>query len=237
MKPFILHKKAKSGFTLIEMLMCMTMLALIMLPFALAMGSSSQASRQAYLQSTRTILLNSLKNEARPTDPSFVTNFTDGSMQTGVTDSGTTIGYRRAVDATTSGATNAIKRTALYYLYTNTTDASSSPRYKTTVVYYPKVFRMHFGNATDVIDTLNRYWYSDNNGDILYSGSNKVPGWASVKANQTIASDILNTTGNDDQIYQSETYFGSGSYSMDVDNGPYTVKVLWCASGVKIIAA
>jgi prepilin-type N-terminal cleavage/methylation domain-containing protein len=227
--PFIrVKRQVESGFTLIEVLLCLTMLALIMLPFTLAMNSTGNATRLAYQQSTRTILLNSLKNETTPSDPFYKSTFTDGSMQTGISDAGQTLGYRRVVDATTSGATNAMKRTTLFYLYTNTTDASSAARYRATAVSYPKVFRMHFGNNTAVIDTLNRYWYPDNVGDTLYDAINKVPGWGSAKTSSNSASDILNTSGNDDQLYQNEVAVTSGTFNMDVENGDYTVKVLWC---------
>lgn len=218
------YRQAESGFTLVEALMCLTMLALIMLPFTLAVSSSAQASRSAYLQSTRTIMLNSLKNETRPTDPEYVSNFTDSSMNTSITDSGATMGYRRAVDATTSGATNAMKRTSLFYLYTNSTDASSAARYKTTVVSYPKAIRMHFGTSTGFIDTLGRYWWGNN---ANYNSGNKIPGLVTVGGYfDYSASDILNTSGNDDMIYEPERL--NSSYAADVENGAYTVKLFMC---------
>jgi prepilin-type N-terminal cleavage/methylation domain-containing protein len=82
LKPVRFHQTAQGGFSLIEVLMCLTMLALIMLPFTILMTQTGQVTRGAYFQSTRTILLNSLKSELSPSDPSFATTFTDGSMNT-----------------------------------------------------------------------------------------------------------------------------------------------------------
>jgi len=222
-------RRAISGFSLLEVLMCLTMLTLMMLPLTIALGSSSQSARGAYVQSTRSILLNSLKNETTPTSPTYVSNFTDSSDVTTVTDNGQAIPYRRIVNTTTSGATNAIKRTTLFYIYTNATDASSAARYRSTLIAYPKVYRMRFGDTPGVIDTLNRYWFSDNAAQLVYDGTNKVPGWTVANWTSNFwGNDILNTTGNDDYIFQAETGGTSVNYSMDVENGSYTVKLYFC---------
>jgi len=221
--------RAISGFSLLEVLMCLTMLTLIMLPLTIALGSGSQSARGAYLQSTRSILLNSLKSETMPTSPTYVSNFTDAADVTSVTDNGQVMPYRRVVDTTTSGATNAMKRTTLFYIYTNASDASNAARYRSTLISYPKVFRMRFGDTPGVIDTLNRYWFPDNAAQLVYNSANKVPGW--TVANWTsiyVGSDILNTSGNDDYIFQAETGGSPLNYSMDVENGSYTVKLYFC---------
>jgi len=230
-------RRAASGFTLVEVLMCLTMLALIMLPFTLTMNSAGQSSKAAYLQSTRTILMNSLRAETTPLQPTYAANFTDGSMQTGVTDSGQTIAYRRVVDITNSPnsvpATTAMKRTTHIYLYTNSTDANNAPRYKTSVVSYPKVFRMRFGDTTDVIDEEGRYWFSDAGAQRVYDGTNKVPGWSATNwTSPHPGSDIINTAGRDDYLYQQETGGSPLNFAMDVEGSastpvPYTVKILF----------
>lgn len=225
----IVQMERPSGFSLIEVLMCITLVALLMLPFTMVMGSTAQSARLAYIQSTRAILLNSLKSETIPGSPNYVTNFTISSMNTSISDSGQIIPFMRVVDATTSGATNALKRTTLFYLYNNSTDATSSARYRTTVVDYPKVYRMRFGNSVDVIDSLNRYWYNDNAGNLLYSGTNMVPGWTGTHWTSNYwSNDILNTSGNDEYIFQTETGGGTLDYSLDVENGAYTVKIYFC---------
>lgn len=209
--------------------MCLTMMALIMLPFTMAMGSGAQSARGTYLQSTRSILLNSLKSETTPSDPNYATNFTDGAMVTTVSDTGQTIPFRRAVDTTTSGATYAMKRTTLFYMYTNTSDASSAARYRTTLISYPKVYRMRFGDSPGVIDNLNRYWYSDSAAGLVYNSTNKVPGWTTTHwTSPHPGSAILNTTGNDDYIFQQETGSSSETFQMDAEPGNYTVKLYFC---------
>lgn len=218
-------RPVKTGFTLIEMLLCLTMLALIMLPFTAVMSTTANASRGAYLQSTRTLMLNSLKGETTPTDPNYVSNFTDGSMNTSISDTGQTMPFRRSVDATTTNATNSFKRTTLFYLYKNTTDASSAPYYKATVINYPKVLRMHFGTSPGIIDTLGRYWYSDSASQLLYDATHKVPGWTATHSTSNNSNDILNTAGNDDKIYEPEVDGSNISYNVDVENGAYTVKI------------
>lgn len=225
-EPLMRRHKAQGGFSLIEVLMCLTMMALIMLPFTILMTQTGQVTRGAYLQSTRTILLNSLKSELSPGDPSFATTFTDGSMNTTVTDTGQTMPYMRVVDTTTAGATNSLKRTTLFYLYTNSSDATSAPRYKTDMVQYPKVFRIRFGLSTGVIDADNRYWYGDGT---LYNSANKIPGQlASYSTSNYSGNDILNTSNNDDLIYQPERTVGTDNFYADVANGAYTVKIYMC---------
>lgn len=220
----IASRKQQSGFTLLEVLLCLTMLALIMLPFTTTMVSVASSARGAYLQSTRTIMLNSLRNETTPTDPNYVSNFTDSSMNTSISDTGQTMPFRRSVDATTTNATNSLKRTTLFYLYTNSTDTSSAPRYKTTVINYPKSIRIHFAGSGGIIDTLNRYWYMDSS---LYNSTNKIPGQVSSYATTNYGlNNILNTSGNDDYLYQAERTTGTDNFSADVENGAYTVKIL-----------
>lgn len=224
-----LKQRGVSGFSLLEVLMCLTMVTLLLLPLTIALGSGAQSARGAYMQSTRSILLNSLKNETTPTSPTYVANFTDGADVTTVTDSGQVMPYRRIVNTTTAGATYAMKRTTLFYIYTNATDASNAARYRTNLISYPKVFRMRFGDTPGVIDTLSRYWFSDNAGNLTYDGTNKVPGWTATHSTSNYwFSDILNTTGNDDYIFQAEAYGPTLNYSMDVENGSYTVKLYFC---------
>jgi hypothetical protein len=126
-----------------------------------------------------------------------------------------------------------MKRTSLFYIYTNSTDASSAARYRSTVIAYPKVFRMRFGNTPSVIDSLNRYWFSDTAGNRVYDGTNKVPGWSTTHWTSNFSgSNILNTAGNDDALFQTETGGTSLNYAMDVENGNYTVKLYFCETNV-----
>src|SRR6478609_9051608 len=218
---------AAPGISIIEILLCFAKLGLIMVPFVMTLGTTTQAARGLYIQSTQSILMNSLKAEISPASPTYVSDFTDNSTNS-LTDMGQTLGYRRVVNATTANATNSMKRTTLFYLYTNATDASNSPRYKSSLISYPKIFRMRFGDTRDVIDSLNRYWYSDENGSLVYSSTNEVPGWDVSYPVTYTSNDIVNTTGNNDKLFQGETDAGTLNYAMDVENGFYTVKIFFC---------
>lgn len=212
----------QSGFSLIEVLMIITMLSAIVIPYTLIMTQTSQISRGAYIQSTRSILLGSLKDEINPDEPNFVSRFTDSSMNTGVSESGQSIPYRRVVDSTNSGASTSMKRTTHFYLYNNATDASNAPRYKTTVIQYAKVLRYRFGNTNSLIDNNGRYWFGDY---YLYSAANEIAGMTSSYSSTTVSDDIINTTGSDDDLYQNYRYAPTINFSADVENGTYTVKL------------
>lgn len=216
-----LSRRVASGFSLVEVLMCIAMLAMITLPFALMTTQTGQMARAGYMQSTRTILMNSLKSELANGDPNFVANYTDGSMNTGVIDSGQTMPYRVAVDNTTVGATTSMKRTTHFYIYTDATDATNAPRYTSTYVQAPKVMRLRMASG-DIIDNLNRYWWGDNN---LYNSGNKIPGKLGAYTVNASGADIPNTTGNDDALFQSNKYANPFNFSADVENGAYTVKL------------
>lgn len=214
-------KKAENGFFLLEVLMSITMLALIILPFTLMTTQSGQVARLSYIQSTRTILLNSLKNELAPGDPNFVANYTDGSMNTGVTDSGQVVPSQVVADTTTAGATTSMKRSTHFYLYNNSTDATNAPRYSSTVVQYPKVIRQRM-ESSGLIDTVNQYWWPDST---LYSNGNKIPGKLAAYSGSGTGSDITNTSGTDDALFQAIKYANPFNFSADVENGAYTVKL------------
>ena len=216
------NPNAQAGFSLVEVLLIISMLSAIIIPFTLIMTQTAQTSRGGYLQSTRSILLNSLKDEIDPDEPNFVSRFTDSSMNTSVSESGQTIPYMRVVDATNSGATTSMKRTTDFYLYNNSTDATSSPRYKTTLIQYAKVLRYRFGNTNSSIDNCGRYWFGDY---YLYDATNKIAGLAASYSAGSTVSDIINTTGNDDSIFQYNRYANPLNFSADVENGAYTVKL------------
>jgi prepilin-type N-terminal cleavage/methylation domain-containing protein len=213
--------RASRGFSLVEVLMCIAMLAMITLPFVLMTTQTGQLARAGYMQSTRTILMNSLKSELANGDPNFIANYTDGSMNTGVIDSGQTMPYRVAVDNTTVGATTSMKRTTHFYIYTDATDATNAPRYTSTYVQAPKVIRQRM-TSSGLIDNLNRYWWGDSN---LYSSGSKIPGKLAAYTGNVTASDALNATGNDDALFQSYKYANPLNFSADVENGAYTVKL------------
>jgi Tfp pilus assembly protein PilV len=235
MSPSIItFSQGNRGFSLLEAMLCMTMLSLLMLPLALTLGMTGNNSQQGYLQSSRNILTNSLKAEDAPTNPDFMTTFKDSSMNTSMQDTGTTLPYRRMPD---TSASDVFKRTTYYYFYTNSADASSAARYRAMSVSYPRVFRMRFGSANGLTDTVHRYWFSDNAAAKLYDGTNNVPGWTATHTAANFSSnDILNTVGNDDLLFQADSDDTTENFSMDVPNGYYTIKVYWCETTAAVNA-
>jgi Tfp pilus assembly protein PilV len=211
-----------TGFSLIEVLLIIAMLSLMMIPFTLIMTQTAQMSRGGYLQSSRSLLLNSLKDELSPDDPNFVNRFTDSSMNTSVSESGQFLPYMRVVDITNSGATVSMKRTTHFYLYNNSTDATGSPRYKSTTIQNATALRFRFGNTDAVIDNNGRYWFGDS---YLYDATHKIPGLTSSYTVLNTNSDILNTTGLDDSLFQYNRYNSPLNFSADLENGAYTVKL------------
>lgn len=219
----LIQYKCSKGFSLVEVLLIISMLSLIMVPYTLVMSQTAQGSRGTYLQSTRSILLNSLLDEMNPERTTYYSRFNDSSMNTAISESGQTIPFMRKVDITNSGATTALKRTVNFYLYNNSTDANTAYRYKTRVVQTAKSLRLRTGTTVSVIDTANNFWQ---NTGVTYDSTNKVPGpVASYSSDATSCPDIINTTGNDDSLLCKNSLGASMSFSADVDNGPYTVKL------------
>jgi Tfp pilus assembly protein PilV len=213
---------SRQGFSLVEVLMIMTFLSVTMVGFMMMMSQASQSSKGTYVQSSRSMLLNELLTEMSPDRPTFATLFTDGSMNTATSESGQTLPYMRKVDIMNAGATTAMKRTTHFYLYNNATDATSAPRYKTTIVQSANAIRMRIGSTSGFIDTLGNYWYGDGN---LYSNANKIGGPVAAYTITTsgLGHDILNT--NDDALFQHKRVAPTMDYSFDVENGAYLVKL------------
>lgn len=208
-----------------EVLLIIGMLSLTILPFTLVVGQLGSSARGSYIQSSRSLLISSLLAEMDPGRNNFVTTFTDASKNSAYTESGQAMPFMRKVDITTAGATTSMKRTVNLYLYKNASDADTAPYYKTRVVQATDNIRLRTGINDDLIDSSNFLWFSD--GNKLYSSANKVPGpVANYSYDGTVAGDIVNTTGNDDALYQKDRYSGTSlSYSFDVENGPYVVKL------------
>lgn len=221
--PVLRRNKVTAGFSLVEVLLIISMLSLIMVPYTLVMSQTTQGSRGLYLQSTRSILLNSLLDEMDPERTTYYFRFNDSSMDTTVSESGQTIPIMRKVDVTNSGATDSLKRTVNFYLYNNSTDANTAYRYKTRVVQSVRNLRQRTGTGVSMIDTANNLWQ---NTATTYDSATKVPGLvASYSYDATACPDIINTTGNDDNLLCKNSFGASISYSADVENGPYTVKL------------
>ena len=227
--PDSIQRHAAGGLSLIEILLIMVLISATVVGFMMVVSQNRQTARGMYLESSRSLLFNDLLSEMNVDRPTFATLFTDGSMNTSISESGQTLPYRRVVDLTNAGATTAMKRTIHFYLYNNATDATNAPRYKTAVTQSTNVLRLRFGNTTGLIDNTGNYWYGDNS---IYSSSNKVPGMTvtNTRVNRS-GNDITNTSGNDDALFQYYQKAANLYVNADVDNGSYTVNLYFCEAG------
>lgn len=216
------------GFSLLEVMMIMALMSLTIMPLAVSINQLGAQSRGSYVASSRNLQVNSLIDSIDAARPDFTTQFTNGAMVTTQSESGQTLPYWRKVDVTNAGNSNSLKRTIALYTYNNASDASSSPRDKLEVVDNIDSLRLRFGNVAPIIDSSGNYWYGDGGATPLsYSTSDKVPGAEGSYAIPGYSTDIVNTSGNDDEIYKYGRYVYNGDVfvSADVPEGWYIVKI------------
>ncbi len=219
------------GFSLLEVMMIVALMSLTILPMTITINQLATQARGVYVASSRNLQVNSLIDSMDAARPDFATQFTDGAMVTTQSESAQTLPYWRKVDVTNAGNTTSLKRTTALYTYNNTTDTSSAPREKLEAVSSTDSLRLRFGNATPIIDSSGNYWYGDGGATpLLYSSTNEVPGAETSYSIPGTSSDIVNTNGNDDEIYFNGRAFNNGANSpivikADVPNGWYIVKV------------
>lgn len=218
-----MDKACASGISLVEVLLCLTLLSLSILPFTLLLGQSMQTGRGVYLQSTRGIFLSSAADQMDASRPDYTQQFNDSSKNNTLSESGQFIPYQTTVD--TSTASDSFKRTAYLYSYNTTSDPTNSPRYKLLLYNSSPVYRLRCGNSSAFIDSSNQEWVGD---AFSYDATKKQPGYVTGSSGTTGSNvvNILNATAADDPLFQ---YYreGTGStnvdYSFDVPNGAYTV--------------
>jgi hypothetical protein len=232
----ILTRAAVAGFSLMEVLLIIGMLSVTILPFTLVMTQTAGSARGSYLQSSRSILLSSLMDEASVDRNYFQGAFHMSANNTNVSESGQVIPVRRVVD-TDSARTDAFKKTVYFYLYNNNADAATAARYKTKMVYQRDTFRTRFANFTTEggsnhnawVDSSGFFWNQVNN---YQEGGNSTPGKDGLYSNWSTGTDIVNTTA--DTLYQQGIYASTASltYRAPVSNGLYTVKLYFVENGV-----
>jgi len=214
--------EAKPGTSLVEVLLCLTLLSLTVLPFTLMLGQNMQLSKKVYIQSTRSMFLSSAPDQMDFVRSDYYQQFNDSSMNTALSESGQTIPYMTTVDTTNS---DAMKRTAYLYSYDNTTDATSSPHYSLLLYDAAATLRRRCGSSSAMMDSSGQEWMGDG---LAYDTTKKQPGYVTGSSGTTGSNvvDILNASATDDPLYQ---YYREGTsstnvdYSFDVANGAYTV--------------
>jgi Tfp pilus assembly protein PilV len=222
--PQRVYHAEQSGFSLIEVLLIITMLSAMILPFTLLMSQTADNARGAYLQSSRSIVLNSIMDQVTADRNTFVSAY-NTSMNSEVTESGQIIPFRRMPDSQNAGAMDIFKKTVYYYLYNKTSDAANAPRYKTKQVLNRNVFRVRFDQSQFGFTDASGIWWGCYNG---YDAPNLVPGVNSVYAAAYDTTDMINLPGNTDtELYEREWYSPTDDilYEAPVSTGLYTVKL------------
>jgi Tfp pilus assembly protein PilV len=224
---------ARGGFSLLEVLLIITMLSVTILPFTILMTQTGTNARGVYIQSSRSILLNSLMDEATVDRNYFAPLYTNGTMNTSTSESGQVLPWRRVVDTTNAGASDTFKKTIDFYLYNNSTDAANAPRYKTKLVKTRDTMRVRFDDPTQNngwMDASGQWWEPTN----FYDSANVVPGFPSTNTNYWNTTSIVNLpSAHDAELYQSGQWRAGSTinYSANVANGIYTVKLYFVENG------
>lgn len=222
------HLNHNQGFSLIEVLFCISFISLIMLPLILVLGQTAQSSRGVYIQSTRGIFVSSASDQMDAYRSDYYQQFNDASMNNNLSESGQTLPYMTNVDTTNS---DTFQRMAYLYSYDSTASATSSPHYDTLMYNSLPAIRLRCGNASSQLDTSGQEWIGDS---LAYDTTKKQPGYVTGSSGTTgsyTLQPIVNVSTTDAPLYQ---YYreGTGSttvdYSFDVPNGNYTVYLYFC---------
>jgi Tfp pilus assembly protein PilV len=219
------HWHGQKGFSLVEVLLLITLLSATILPFTIMMTQTAKSSKSAYIQSSRSILLNSLLAEASVDRNFYSPTYTQFSMSTTVTESGQVIPTRLVVDTTNSGASDTFQKTVYFYLYNYSTDAANAPRYKTKVVLKRDVMRVRFDASTYGFTDASGQWWEPQN---TYDATNLIPGYTATPNKGFFANSIINLPSHfDAELYQSGIWRTATSlgYSVPASTGMYTVKI------------
>lgn len=225
------------GISLLEVSLMIVLLTLVMVPYTLMMTQTAQNTRGVFIAATRGLLLNRLGDEMNPERPTFVTDFSQASsMNTTITELGQTIPFRRYIDTTTANASDTLNKQVYLYLYTNSTDSSSAPLYKTTLLISASQYRTRVGNTSGLTDSSNNFWFGDSS---LYTAANKQPGYVSnMGTTGSTGSNIVNANDTyDDTLYQNYRIGTSNTnldYNFDLISGSYTVKLYFCETNASV---
>lgn len=210
-----------AGFSLMEVLLIIALLSATILPFAILMSQTADNARGVYLQSSRSILLNSLTDEATVERNTFVQSYAN-TMNSTVTESGQVLPFRRQPDA---GASDTFQKTIYFYLYNNTTDSPDNPRYKTKLVLNRDTLRVRFDAFQNGWTDASGFFWGCYNG---YDAANDVPGTLIYPITiATLSHTIFNLQGHADAVLFENEWYRNGAleYTAPVSNGLYTVKL------------
>ena len=214
----------QSGFSLVEVLFCITFISLIMMPLLLVVGQTMQSSRAVYIQSTKNIFMSSASDQMDASRNDYYTQFNDAAMNTtNLSESGQTLPYMTKMNTTNS---DSFQRMAYLYSYDSTASSTTSPRYDTLMYNSNTIIRLRCGSTSAFQDMSGQEWVGDG---FAYDTTKKQPGYVTGSSGTTgsnTTQSIVNVSTTDAPLYQ---YYreGTGStnvdYSFDVPNGDYTV--------------
>jgi hypothetical protein len=132
-----------------------------------------------------------------------------------------------------------MKKTTYFYLYNETTDANTSPRYKSTLTQQTDSISLNF-YAYDTLDYRGRTWYGRafwNTTEGVYDNAKDRPGCgttcpsffiSSGSTNYINASYVVYSTDLADELFRysgQATYPNPLEYKFNVSNGDYVVKL------------
>jgi hypothetical protein len=228
----------QSGLSLLEVLICLTVLSLAVLPIMLNLSSSSQNNVGAYVNSSRSMIAESILNEMDPEYPNFVLdtgssgyNFTalntttfcsDGAYAANCSGAGRVIPYYRRV-STDSTLSSAMRRRVYISLYRDSSDALSAPYYQSIEDVGVEDLFIDVGASSARTDEMGRLWIPD----AVYSSTNFVPGYVSGFGGSTgsSADNVTNINSTTDPIYQSYREGADLRYGINVEPGNYVVQL------------
>lgn len=220
-------RNAARGLTLLEVLISIAVVSLSIMPLMVNLTNAGQNNTSAYVQSSRSMLLNSILDEMDPEQPDFITGYDMGTTKDSTTyiESGRPVVFLRRVD-TDNTRSSSLKRRVYLYLYRNASDATNAPFYSTIEDVGVNDLYIDVGATAESTDAAGRLWIADAN----YNSANHVPGYVTSYGGTTgsVADDVLNTAAATDPIYRTYRDGADLRYTVDVEPGNYLVQLYFC---------
>jgi hypothetical protein len=216
-----LLRKVRAGFSLLEIILSLSMLAFLMIPVMVMTADVSRNGKNQTIALSRNLFWRSLQEAVDPEEADFghtldVTDTTTNplgselyktqqnmSATRTLTDSGRSLPFIKKVDVANLSA---LEKTIYFYLYPNTSTAMTAPLLESKFTFNLPDFRIDVGNTTSgsILDASYDSWVDDN---LAYDAASKTPGYVSGKSGVagSVAStvDIVNTSGSNDALFRT----------------------------------
>jgi prepilin-type N-terminal cleavage/methylation domain-containing protein len=223
---------AKPGFSLIEVLMVISMLSIIIIPFTMLMTQTTQNSQGAYTQANRSTLANTMASQIEPGRQPLYTLLHNASQRSIYKEPNSTFTGTRAtipfISQQDSTNSNALTKKLHLYEYKEGA-ADSSPRHSTLLYDSSDEIRIDLGNYGTLTDSSLRQW---GQAGYMYNSA-----WKSYGASAPHGGPYPYTSTNPGNLYTSQDrrlynlqdvdWPTPIIYDVDLPNGPYTVQLLF----------